>query len=194
MNLWERTKPVAKIYIGTFIVVMVLNQLLFFGFCLNPICLMAAMPHVLLITAFIGSWINKEAGWGNEKQAGNVGRMCKEGKELVDKSFEQAEIKLKRANELASQKLLKEKYYDVDYAVIETKTLEAPSGKISKSEIDYDVCQTCGAKTVLRTARVGKYSGKKFFGCSKYPTCKGIINIESKKENSNTDFGDDIPF
>ena len=112
MNLWERTKSVAKMYTGTFIVVMVLNQLVFFGFCLNPICLIAAMPHVLLITVFIGSWLNKESGWGDEKQAGNVGKIYKEGKGLVDKSLEQAAIDLKKANELASQKTVKEEYYD----------------------------------------------------------------------------------
>ncbi len=65
-NLWDRTVKIATMYTGTFIVVMFLNQLLFFGLCLNPICLVAAMPHVLLITAFIGSWLNKETGWGNK--------------------------------------------------------------------------------------------------------------------------------
>lgn len=45
---------------------MVLNQLLFFGFCLNPICLIAAMPHVLAITVAIGSWLNRANGWGKE--------------------------------------------------------------------------------------------------------------------------------
>jgi len=64
-NLWQRTKNVAATYTWTFIVVMVLNQLLFFGFCLNPICLIAAMPHVLAITVALGSWFNKENGWGN---------------------------------------------------------------------------------------------------------------------------------
>lgn len=67
MSLWERTKTVAAKYTGTFFVVMLLNQLLFFGLCLNPICLVAAMPHVLLITVFIGSWINNESGWGDEE-------------------------------------------------------------------------------------------------------------------------------
>ena len=66
-NLWKRTKHVASTYTGTFVVVMLLNQLLFFGFCLNPICLVAAMPHVLLITVAIGSWINKENNWGANK-------------------------------------------------------------------------------------------------------------------------------
>ena len=45
-GLWGRTKEVAATYTGTFIVVMILNQLVFFGFCLNPVCLIAAMPHV----------------------------------------------------------------------------------------------------------------------------------------------------
>ncbi len=49
-NLWKRTKHVASTYTGTFIVVMLLNQLLFFGFCLNPICLVAAMDSVALIS------------------------------------------------------------------------------------------------------------------------------------------------
>lgn len=58
-DLWVKTKRIASLYTGTFIVVMLLNQLLFFGLCLNPICLIAAMPHVLLITVFLGTLINK---------------------------------------------------------------------------------------------------------------------------------------
>jgi len=65
-NLWQRTKIVATTYTWTFVIVMVLNQLLFFGFCLNPICLIAAMPHVLAITVAIGSWLNRANGWGKE--------------------------------------------------------------------------------------------------------------------------------
>ena len=38
-------------------------------------------------------------------------------------------------------------------------------------------CPKCGSKMVLRTARKGKYSGKNFWGCSKYPNCNGILNI-----------------
>lgn len=53
-------------YTGTFIVVMFLNQLLFFGLCLNPICLVAAMPHCLAITMFIGTWLNRRNGWGEK--------------------------------------------------------------------------------------------------------------------------------
>ena len=55
----RKTKQIAKMYTGIFLVVMFLNQLLFFGLCLNPICLVAAMPHVLFITVVIGMWVHK---------------------------------------------------------------------------------------------------------------------------------------
>ncbi|MFN7179814.1 phospholipase D-like domain-containing protein [Hyphomonas sp.] len=41
-------------FVTIFITVMLLNQLLFFGFCLRPDCLAAATPHVLVITIVIG--------------------------------------------------------------------------------------------------------------------------------------------
>ena len=67
-ELWIRTKEVAVTYTGTFIVVMFLNQLLFFGFCLNPICLIAAMPHCLAITVVIGTLLDRwnKSGKGKE--------------------------------------------------------------------------------------------------------------------------------
>ena len=67
-ELWIRTKEVAVTYTGTFIVVMFLNQLLFFGFCLNPICLIAAMPHCLAITVVIGTFIDRWNKSGKEKE------------------------------------------------------------------------------------------------------------------------------
>ena len=81
-GLWDRTKDVATTYTGTFIVIMILNQLLFFGFCLNPICIIAAMPHVLLITVFVGSIINKIGGWGERGLAKKT--MNTIGKKLDD--------------------------------------------------------------------------------------------------------------
>lgn len=77
-KLWEKTKEVASLYTGTFIVVMFLNQLLFFGLCLNPVCLVAAMPHVLFITVVFGTWINRK----NSKSKSKV----ESSKALVDKT------------------------------------------------------------------------------------------------------------
>lgn len=39
-------------------------------------------------------------------------------------------------------------------------------------------CPQCGASMVLRTAKNGVYKGKKFWGCSRFPHCKGIVGIE----------------
>lgn len=61
-KLWNKTKEIAARHTKIFIVVMFLNQLLFFGLCLNPICLVAAMPHVLFITVIIGMFWDNISG------------------------------------------------------------------------------------------------------------------------------------
>lgn len=40
------------------------------------------------------------------------------------------------------------------------------------------VCPRCGGKLVLRTAKKGPNQGNQFYGCSNFPNCKYIINIE----------------
>ena len=45
----------------------------------------------------------------------------------------------------------------------------------SVSETDAPLCPRCGNAMVLRTSRE---TGKKFFGCCKYPKCRGIVEIE----------------
>ena len=109
-SLWERTKDVAATYTGTFVVVMILNQLLFFGFCLNPICIIAAMPHVLLITVFIGSIINKLGNWGDSQIATKTAKVSNEklkeiGTEIsdalqeVEKEIEEARAAQKKSHD-----------------------------------------------------------------------------------------------
>lgn len=39
-------------------------------------------------------------------------------------------------------------------------------------------CPKCGAEMVLRTARRGGRAGKQFYGCSAYPKCRGIVNLD----------------
>jgi restriction system protein len=39
-------------------------------------------------------------------------------------------------------------------------------------------CPTCGAQMVRRVARRGANAGSEFFGCSKYPDCRGTRPIE----------------
>ena len=47
-------------------------------------------------------------------------------------------------------------------------------------------CPICGSPTQLRTARRGRNAGQQFYGCSRYPTCKGIVNIQSSTNVTTT--------
>jgi restriction system protein len=38
-------------------------------------------------------------------------------------------------------------------------------------------CPQCGQPMVLRTAKTGKNSGQQFWGCSAYPSCKGVAKV-----------------
>ncbi|MFC1762871.1 topoisomerase DNA-binding C4 zinc finger domain-containing protein [Planctomycetota bacterium] len=37
-------------------------------------------------------------------------------------------------------------------------------------------CPHCGHLMTLRTAKTGKAPDQQFWGCTKYPDCKGIVN------------------
>jgi len=39
------------------------------------------------------------------------------------------------------------------------------------------ICPVCGAPMIRRTARKGPHAGKEFYGCSRYPQCKGICSV-----------------
>ena len=40
------------------------------------------------------------------------------------------------------------------------------------------ICPKCNVPMVLRTATKGERSGKKFWGCTNYPKCRSIVNVE----------------
>ncbi len=50
-----------------------------------------------------------------------------------------------------------------------------PMTNISSEEL---ICPKCGNKLVLRTAKKGPNAGNKFYGCSGYPGCKYIKNLQ----------------
>src|SRR5665213_1359666 len=37
-------------------------------------------------------------------------------------------------------------------------------------------CPACGAPMIRRTARQGSHAGSQFFGCSRFPACRGILS------------------
>lgn len=41
-------------------------------------------------------------------------------------------------------------------------------------------CPKCGSPMVLRTAKMGTNAGEKFWGCSNYPKCRGIVRYQAQ--------------
>ena len=46
-----------------------------------------------------------------------------------------------------------------------------------KENINSQTCPKCGSSMVLREAKKGANIGKKFWGCSNFPKCRGIVNV-----------------
>ena len=42
----------------------------------------------------------------------------------------------------------------------------------------HPLCPRCGAPMVRRRATRGPNAGKEFYGCTNYPRCRGIVNID----------------
>jgi restriction system protein len=43
------------------------------------------------------------------------------------------------------------------------------------------LCPKCGSEMVLRTAKKGIHAGQKFWGCSRFPACRAITNVEEER-------------
>lgn len=54
-------------------------------------------------------------------------------------------------------------------------------GGTGNNDIDY--CPKCGAALVKRVAKKGERAGKEFYGCSNFPKCRYIKNIEDETSN-----------
>lgn len=48
------------------------------------------------------------------------------------------------------------------------------------------VCPVCGGNMKKRIARRGKHTGEEFWGCTKYPKCRGVSDISEKTRNMRT--------
>lgn len=54
---------------------------------------------------------------------------------------------------------------------------ESPAAFSAASETP--ACPVCGSAMVLRTAKRGQNAGNVFYGCRRYPGCRGIVNLPS---------------
>ena len=78
-----------------------------------------------------------------------------------------------------SKKLKIDKYDFEKIEQVRSLTMKEKKIRAIKDSIEGKLlCFKCGAPMVLRTARSGRYKGKKFYGCSQFPNCRVIINKE----------------
>lgn len=49
------------------------------------------------------------------------------------------------------------------------------------------ICPRCSSKLVIRTAKRGENAGKQFYGCSNYPKCRYIKNLDETANGNNSD-------
>ncbi len=59
----------------------------------------------------------------------------------------------------------------------------AKEGETVRSDGDLTPsCPTCGSPMIRRTARRGEHAGEEFWGCSRYPECRGISLVGDNTE------------
>lgn len=54
------------------------------------------------------------------------------------------------------------------------KSRQSARNSGDKQETSKVMCPQCGSTMVLRTAKVGAHAGNQFWGCERFPACKGI--------------------
>lgn len=162
MKIFEILIANAKIFLTAWAVVVIANQLFIFGACFAPYCLIAAIPHTFVITA-IGMYCYIKTNTNEEKRKLASKQI---NRDLADLRNLSCENEHKSSGPMAD---VIKKPGSFDSSLADTLGTE-------KTEIMR--CPRCASGMTLKTARKGRYSGQKFWGCTKYPECKGIINID----------------
>jgi hypothetical protein len=57
------------------------------------------------------------------------------------------------------------------------RSVQASAGKLAQDD-EAATCPKCGSPMVLRKAASGKYAGKRFWGCSRYPECRTLFPVK----------------
>jgi len=60
-----------------------------------------------------------------------------------------------------------------DEDIVEITSKPSPALKLTKKSSTAVKCPKCKGRMTLRTAKQGVNTGQKFWGCSKFPRCKG---------------------
>jgi len=107
--------------------------------------------------------INTDASKKNSRLS--MSEMLKHGERMLQRNREERKDYFEKFEKLKAE-------YDAERS-------EKP-GK-PKESVDQSadmVCPKCGSKLVLRVAKKGENAGNQFYGCSAFPKCRYIQNIE----------------
>ena len=66
---------------------------------------------------------------------------------------------------------------DVQAAPNESSSVQISGGEAAQGD-PTRTCPKCASPMVLRKATSGKYAGKRFWGCSRYPECKTVLPVK----------------
>lgn len=135
-------------------VVILANQIFIFGACFEIYCLIAALPHTSVVAALVVYFLASK----NDKKTNQCRRI--------------EEDSLGNNSQPYSKQNSRER-------LSEGRQVHEVNGTYNVGSSERATpCPKCGASMKIRMATRGVYSGKQFLGCSTYPECKGIVNLE----------------
>ena len=103
---------------------------------------------------------------------------------VSDDKIEELYIKLKeltnvdKATKAAHIESIKKKYITANDQVKDTNERDHPENDMMSNLDQEMICPKCGSKLVLRTAQKGENAGNQFYGCSSFPKCRYIRDVE----------------
>lgn len=113
--------------------------------------------------------INDQPGVGHSKMS--LSDMRKAGESMLSLNAENPVDYVEKFRKMAEEHAKEQ--------VAAPPAAEPPvAAPVAQPQAKPGVCPYCGSPLVLRTAKRGARAGKKFYGCSSYPHCRYIRNID----------------
>lgn len=60
------------------------------------------------------------------------------------------------------------------------KTMVAETAEAVQKQVETFICPRCGGSLILRVARKGANAGEQFYGCTNYPKCRYVCDVDTK--------------
>jgi hypothetical protein len=100
----------------------------------------------------------------------HLSEKSKKRDDFVDKLYTQTGLRLVRVQ---ARKDYSDTYLEGLFSGFDNQKKNLEINKVT-------LCSKCGAPMVLRTAKRGDKAGKQFLGCSNYPKCKMMLELEEE--------------